>query len=156
MARSVPWLSRDEFWSAIEECRQISLDCESFAERLVAHLSSWGFAKLAAFHNTMWYDVSVFHRGTLWNLVYQQEPLLGSQNAWECYGGWLIAQGREYHESVMRDPALALTRLPTWQEIDAGETVIFSAQEACLRKTGRRYNLYDVIGDFLPAEAFSR
>lgn len=156
MGRSVPWLARDEFWSAIEECRQGSVDCKSFAERLAAHLTGWEFTRLAAFHNTMWYDVGVFHRGTLWDLLYQQEPLLGSQNAWECYGGWLIAQGRAFHEAVMRDPTLALARLPTWEEIDAGEAIIFAAQEACYRKTGRQYDLYDVLGDFLPADADSR
>jgi hypothetical protein len=45
MAREVPWLSRDEFWSAIEECRQGSADTGSFAERLPAHLAGWEFTR---------------------------------------------------------------------------------------------------------------
>lgn len=155
MKREVPWLSRDEFWATIEECRRELADTRSFPERLPAHLADWEFTQLAAFHNTMWYDVGVFHRGALWELLCGQEPLLGSQNAWECYGGWLIAQGRAFHEAVMRDPTLALSRLPTWEEIDDGELVIFAAQEACLRKTGRQHDLYEVLGDFLPADAFS-
>jgi hypothetical protein len=156
MGREVPWLSRDEFWSVVEGSRQGSTDTASFAERLLAQLTDWEFNRLAAFHNTMWYDVGVFHGGALWDLVYQQEPLLGSQNAWECFGSWLIAQGRAFHEAVMRQQALALDRLPSWEEIDGGESVIFAAQEACLRKTERRYDLYDVLGNFLPADAFSR
>jgi hypothetical protein len=156
MKREVPWLSRDEFWVVIEDCRGHTADTSSFAERLPEQLVPWDFPRLGAFHNTMWYDVGVFQRGELWDVVREREPLLGSQNAWECYGGWLIAQGREFHEAVLRQPRLALSRLPSWEEIDDGESIIFAAQEACFRKTDRNYDLYDILGDFLPSDAFSR
>lgn len=155
MGREVPWLLRDDFWTVVEECRRVSADSLAFAEQLPARLADWDFTQLAAFHNTMWYDVGVFHSGALWDVLYQHEPLLGCQNAWECYGGWLIAQGREFHEVILRNPPLALSRVPSWEEIDAGESIIFAAQEACYRKTNGQYDLYDVLGDFLPDDAFS-
>lgn len=107
---------------------------------------------MAAFHNTMWHDVGVFHRGELRDVVYQREPLLGSHDAWECYGGWLIAQGRDFQEAVIREPRTSLSRIPSWEEIDDGESIIFAAQEACLRQTEREYDLYDVLGDFRPSD----
>lgn len=150
MAREVMWLQRDEFWETIEVCRQSTPSCESFADALPTHLQHWDFPKLGAFHNTMWYDVRVFHRGELWDVMYRYEEMLGNQNAWECYGGWLISQGREFFEAVMANPQLALSRIPTWEEIDAGERIIFAAVEACLRKTDREYGLDDMLGDFQP------
>jgi hypothetical protein len=156
MATAIPWLSRDEFWSVIEECRKKSHDVASFADWLVSFLTPWDFQRLGGFYNTMWYDIRVFHRGQLWDVMLGVDELLGTQNAWECYGGWLIVQGRAFHEAVMSDPSLALSCLPTWDELEHGESIIFAAQAACLRKTNQREDLFDVLGDFLPPDAFTR
>jgi hypothetical protein len=148
MKHEVLWLSREEFWAVIDDCRQITSDTHAFAERLPAILLPWDFPKLGAFHNLLWYDIGVFHQGELWDIVRQQEPLLGSQNAWECFGGWLISKGQVFHEAVLQQPLIVLSQMPSWGEIDDGESIIFAAQEACLRKTDRKYDLHEMLGDF--------
>jgi len=55
------------------------------------HLYRMDYARMAAFHNTLWYDVGVFHRGRLWDIMCEIDETLGSQNSWERYGGWLVA-----------------------------------------------------------------
>lgn len=155
VARDVPFLPRDEFWAVVEDCRRRSADSVAFGEVVTATLAGWDFRRMAAFHNTLWYDVGVFHRGRLWDVMCAIDETLGSQNSWERYGGWLVAQGREFHEAVMRDPELARTRLPDEAAL-SDEGIIFAAQEACLRKTDRKHDLYDVLGDYLPEDAYSR
>jgi len=45
---------------------------------------------------------------------------LDSDDAWDCYGGWLIAQGRSFHEAVMREFRVALTRIPAPDDVWEG------------------------------------
>jgi len=157
MMRDGEFLPVEEFWSVVEACRCRSIDTASFAEGLAFALITWDYHQLAAFHNTMWYDVGVYHATELRGILLEQEDYdwLSSQNAWESYGGWLIGQGRKFHEKVMHKPQVALTRLPSDVEIDAGERVIFAAEEACLRKTERKYGLDDMVEDFVPKNALS-
>ena len=70
-------------------------------------------------------------------------------DSWECYGGWLIAQGREFHEAVMRDACVALARVPSGEDVWQGESVIFVAQRVCAKKTGGKWGLCDLFGDKL-------
>jgi hypothetical protein len=83
------------------------------------------------------------------------DETLGGQNSWERYGGWLVAQGRDFFEAVMRDPELARTRLPS-EDALTDEGIIFASQMACYVRTDGKYDLFDMIGDYLPADAFSR
>ena len=145
-------MSRDEFWSHIERCRQHSDGMPAFNRLLDALLDHWPLAKLAAFHKVMWHDVGVYHDEgdrELWGLMSGAADYLGSDNAWDCYGGWLIAQGREFAEAVLRDPEVALARVPPLEGVREGESVIFAAQRACGRRTGGRWGLYDLFGDDL-------
>jgi hypothetical protein len=146
-------MSRDEFWSHIEECRQHSDGISSFNRLLEATLDTWPLPKLAAFHKVMWFDLGVYHDdGELWSLMYPAVKYLGSDNSWDNYGGWLIAQGREFFEAVMHDPNIALTRIPSFDEVHEGESVIFVAQRVCSKKTERNWGLYDLFGDDLTGE----
>jgi len=141
-------MSRDEFWTYIEQCRQHSDAMPTFNCLLEAMLDAWGLPKLAAFHGVMRRDIGIYHDDDLWAIV---ELLTGidGDDTWECYGGWLIAQGREFHEAVMQDPKVAAPRIPPLDDIYEGESVIFVAQRVCGKKTGGRWSLYDLFGDDL-------
>ena len=141
-------MSRDEFWMHIEQCRQHSDGMAAFNALLEAMLGAWGLPKLAAFHKVMWVDIGVYNDDDLWAVI---EPLtgIGGGDLWECYGGWLIAQGRAFYEAVMRDRQLAVTRVPTQQDIWEGQSVIFVAQRVCFKKTADKWGLYDLFGDDL-------
>jgi hypothetical protein len=140
-------MSRDEFWAYIEQCRQHSDGMPAFNRLLEATLDHWGLPKVAAFHKVMWFDIGVCHEGALWGLMYEAADYLGSDNSWEGYGGWLIAQGRQFHEAVMREPRVALTRVPPPEDVWEGETVIFVGQRVCSKKTDNKWGLYDLFGD---------
>jgi hypothetical protein len=141
-------MSRDEFWTYIEQCRLHSDDMPSFNRLLEAMLDAWGLPKLAAFHKVMWEDIGVYHGEDLREVV---KSLTGTRgdDSWDCYGGWLIAQGRQFHEAVLRDPYFAATRVPSRGDIFKGESVIFVAQRVCFKKTEEKWSLYDLFGDDL-------
>jgi hypothetical protein len=140
-------MTRDEFWTYIEQCRQHSDNMPAFNRLLEAMLDTWEMPKIAAFHKVMWYDIGVSHDGgELWDIMYQAADYLGSADTWECYGGWLIAQGREFYEAVMRNPQVALTRVPPAEDVWEGESLIFVAQHVCAKKTGGKWGLYDLFG----------
>jgi hypothetical protein len=65
VGREAPFLPRDEFWAVVEDCRRRSIDSRPFAETLSPTRAGWDFPKIAAFHNTLWYDIGVFHKGRL-------------------------------------------------------------------------------------------
>jgi hypothetical protein len=143
-------MSRDEFWSYIEDCRQHSDGMAAFNSALEAMLHPWELPRLAAFHKVMWFDIGVYHDdGNLWDLMSEAADYLGSDNSWDSYGGWLIAQGRHFHEAVMRDAQVALTRIPSPEDVWEGESVIFVAQRICGQKTEGKWSLYDLFGDNL-------
>jgi hypothetical protein len=111
---------RQEFWKYIEQCRTASHSMKEFAQQLESLLDTWEFPALAAFHRIMWSDIGVYHdegNGELSELMSQQVEYLDSDDAWEWYGGWLIAQGQEFFEAVLRDPQVALTRLPSPEDV---------------------------------------
>jgi hypothetical protein len=140
---------RQEFWKYIEQCRTASHSMKEFAQQLESLLDTWEFPALAAFHRIMWSDIGVYHdegNGELSELMSQQVEYLDSDDAWEWYGGWLIAQGQEFFEAVLRDPQVALTRLPSPEDVREGESVIFAAQRVCLKKTDNQRSLYDLFG----------
>jgi hypothetical protein len=141
-------MSRDEFWGYIEQCRQHSDGTPAFNRLLESMLDAWELPKLAAFHKVMWEDIGVYNGEELWAIV---EPLtgIGGDDTWECYGGWLIAQGRKFYEAVIRDPRVAATRVPPLDDIFEGESVLFVAQRVCGKKTGGKWGLYDLFGDDL-------
>jgi hypothetical protein len=141
-------MSQDEFWTHIEQCRQHADSMPAFNRRLEAILDAWELPKLAAFHKVMWRDIGVYNGDALWAVI---EPLtgIGGDDTWECYGGWLIAQGRKFYEAVMRDPKQAAARVPSLDDIFEGESVIFAAQRVCGKKTGGKWGLYDLFGDEL-------
>jgi hypothetical protein len=144
-------MSQDEFWTYIEQCRPHSNTMAAFNLLLEAMLDSWELSKLAAFHKVMWHEIGIYNDNYLWAVV---EPLtdIGGDDTWECYGGWLIAQGREFHRAVMQDPHVAASHVPPLDDIFEGESVIFVAQRVCTKKTGGKWGLYDLFGDDLSGQ----
>ena len=59
---------------------------------------------------------------------------------------------RQFYDAVMRDPRVAATRVPPLDDIFEGESVIFVAQRVCGKKTGGKWGLYDLLGDYLSGE----
>jgi hypothetical protein len=147
-------MSSDEFWTYIEQCRQHSDGMPAFNRLLETMLDTWPLPKLAAFHKAMWRDIGVNHDDDLWAIV---QPLtdIGGDDTWDCYGGWLIAQGRDFHEAVLQDPKVAATRVPLLDDVFEGESVIFVAQRVCRKKTDDKWNLYDLFGDDLSGTSLS-
>jgi hypothetical protein len=141
-------MSRNEFWSHIEQCRSQADGMPAFNRRLEAILDDWELPKLGAFHKAMWCNIGVQPGEDLLDLMYEVAEHVGVDEGYG-YAGWLIAQGRDFHEAVMRDERVALTRIPSQEDVHEGESVTWASTRVCVKKTGGRYGPNDLFGDDL-------
>ncbi len=126
----------DQFWEMIEACRAAHVGMTAFNREIDSRLAALEPAELASFNQILWSEIGVYNDHKLWGLVDPNNELISGEDSWEAYGGWLIAQGRDFYESVMRDPQEARRRLPTSEDLDQAESFIFAAGEAYWNRTG--------------------
>jgi hypothetical protein len=120
-------MTLDKFWDIIESCRAATgRDMAAFNREIASRLSAWELDELASFYWILWGDVGLYNDHELWHIVDPDREIISGEDSWEAYGGWLVAQGREYHDAVQRDPQEATRRLPTPDDIDRGEDFIFA------------------------------
>jgi hypothetical protein len=105
-----------------------------------------------SFHKWVWHYVHrlQWHRGMRFNddldacLGEAMGLRLGGDTG-ECYAGWVVAQGREFYELLLREPWRATERLPSWDDVWEGESVVFLASRVFRERTG--HFLDEVFGD---------
>jgi hypothetical protein len=106
-----------------------------FNARLRDRLVGLDLPDLAAFHRILRRDVGVYLPHALWAVVDPANRVIGGEDAWEMYGAWLVAQGREFREAVRRDHRAALARLPGGEELYGAEWFLFAAAEEFSART---------------------
>lgn len=114
-------MTQDEFWHIIEKGAHQELagrDVES----------------LAAFHRLFWERMAESYRWDLWAVAYIVNGGC-SDDGFDYFRGWLIAQGRAYYEAALQDPRRAADRArPDECEDEEMLSAAFSLYE---KKTGR-------------------
>lgn len=134
------------FWSLIESCRSPAASIDHFNSALERAAEKLPLVNLAGLHQCVWDDIGRNTEELAYVLNERIEVGYGG-DTWDCYGCWLIAQGRQFRELVARDPAAALTRIPTIDECLKGETVLFMATRVCHNLTGQLF--HELFGDHL-------
>lgn len=94
------------FWSVVEQARaraEDPSDAEEVAQRTLRLLVELPAAEVATLAQPLWDLRAVSYRWDLWGAAY----LLNggcSDDGFEYFRGWLIAQGREVFERALQDP----------------------------------------------------
>ncbi|MFI6060286.1 DUF4240 domain-containing protein [Streptomyces sp. NPDC051286] len=102
-----------DFWNLIDDARtQVAdpADAEAVVERASALLAARSLHEIVAAQQLFWDLMAASYRAPLWAAAYTINGGC-SDDGFEYFRGWLIAQGREVFERVVADPD-ALAELP--------------------------------------------
>jgi hypothetical protein len=110
-------VDEDRFWELIEGSRKVSNQCESQAEALTQLLEELELEEIIEFDRQLTMQLVKAYRWDLWGAAYLINGGC-SDDGFEYFRCWLILQGRNYFESVLKDPDRAGDRV---RDEDAGE-----------------------------------
>ncbi|WP_167153144.1 DUF4240 domain-containing protein [Streptomyces sp. MBT27] len=141
-----------ELWQLIDDARaQVPHggDAEAVAARASSLLAERPAGEIRAAQQVLWDLMSRSYTAPLWAAAYTINGGC-SDDGFDYFRGWLIAQGREAYEAAVSDPdslaGLAAVReaAVTWEELEC-EPVLAIAWDAHLKATGQE----------LPGECFT-
>jgi hypothetical protein len=145
-------MDRDQFWTLIETARTASGgDCEELAAHLVAALSGLPASEVVAFQQILDELLAESFRYTIKGAAVLINAGC-SDDGFEDFRGWLIAQGRQVYEAALQDPdSLALhPQVRSWDPrrmwpaaLDC-EAMLATAWEAYEAITGQELPLADL------------
>jgi Protein of unknown function (DUF4240) len=139
-------MDRDRFWMLIEAARTAGGDCEELTANLVDVLRELPASEIVAFQQTLEELLAESFRYTLWGAAVLINAGC-SDDGFEDFRGWLIAQGRQVYEAALQDPdSLALhpqvrTRDPRrmWPAALTCQALLASACEAYEATTAKEF-----------------
>jgi hypothetical protein len=145
-------MNREQFWTLIEEAREQVLDtrdASGIADRASELLARRSPQEITAAQQVLWDLMADSYRNLLWAAAY----LLNggcSDDGFDYFRGWLIAQGRAVFERVVADPDV-LAELPDVRAAAAEEIDC-----ECEETLSIAWNAHQkATGEALPADAFT-
>lgn len=135
----------DQFWALIAAARARAADPTdpaAVAEQASALLATRPPAEIVAAQQAFWDVMAESYRNPLWAAAYLINGGC-SDDGFDYFRGWLVAQGREVHDRVVADPdSLAdvpavIAAAPDGDELE-GEDVLGIAWNAHLKATGEQ------------------
>lgn len=128
-------MNADEFWNLIERSRKGAEDPDEQAGRLEESLGMFSEAAILDFDRHYEERVAEAYRWDLWGAAFVINGGC-SDDGFEYFLGWLIAQGREYYEAALADPEQAGRRARPGEMVEC-ESIAYAAAKAYEAKTGR-------------------
>lgn len=123
-------MDRDRFWEVVDSARGRAEDADGVPVVLVEMLRGWSLAELVAFHEV---QEELFERDAYrWDLWAAAYVVNGgaSDDGFDYFLGWLMAQGRMRWEATLADP----DSLADVVDVDSGdldgEEMLYVAQRA--------------------------
>jgi len=132
-------MNKDEFWRLIEESGAggaSDADCTAQAERLTRTLAEQSLAEIFAFNRLLSEYLQSSYRNGLWEISSIVNRDDGSEDGFEYFRGWLIAQGRTYFEQAVANPERAADRAEPADPAYC-EAMLYVAREAYQVRTGQ-------------------
>ncbi len=138
----------DRFWQLIEESRQEAGDCEEQARILSNRLELLTPEEIVSFETYLDARMRESYRWDIWAVAYIINGGC-SDDGFDYFRGWLIAQGRDFFELVLQTPERAGEGVPAGAEHDYDhecESMLYIAHEAYERRTGQKMPLGTFTG----------
>ena len=128
-------MTRDQFWETIERAREGASDAYEVAAQLQRELESKTLEQIEAF---LEHQARLMERSYDWSLWGAAYLLNGgcSDDGFDYFRGWLLAQGQAVFEQALRDPDSLADRVEEMDEATC-EDMIGAAVSAYREKTGR-------------------
>ena len=141
-----------DFWKLIDDARTLVVepsDAEAVAGRVTALLAERPADDILAAQQLLWDLMAASYRAPLWAAAYTINGGC-SDDGFDYFRGWLIAQGREVFERVVADPD-ALAGLPVVRAAAAE-----GMELECERVLGVAWDAYrTATGKTLPQGSFT-
>jgi hypothetical protein len=134
-------MDQHEFWALIDASRQVSTDCEEQADALTALLAQREPGEIIGFEQQFW---ERRYEAFRWDLLAVAYIVNGwcSNDGFDYFRGWLIAQGREYFEAALASPERAADRVVAplaEDEVVDCEDILYVAYLAYEERTGQEF-----------------
>ena len=134
-------MDRNKFWSIVDDARNEADDLYDVAPAITERLVQLDVAEIVSFHQHLMDLRAESYRWDLWGAAYVINGGC-SDDGFEYFCGWLIANGRSRFETAIKHP----DSISTWASGEDGEgeceDILYVADHAYERKTGK-----DVIPD---------
>jgi hypothetical protein len=127
-------MEADQFWDLIEASRRQTSDCEEQADLLVKLLAERTPDEIIAFDEQLYRRRLESFRWDLWAVAYIVHGGC-SNDCFDYFRGWLIAQGRQYFEAALTQAEHAADRISRGQWAQC-EGILYVADEAYQQRTG--------------------
>ena len=126
-------MDRDSFWKIIDDARNSSSDVYGVAPLIVEHLQTLESDEIISFGQNMSDILDETYRWDLWAVGYIVNGGC-SDDGFEYFRAWLVAQGRERFEAALENPSL----IGDWAEPDENECedLMSAGWDAFHAKTG--------------------
>jgi len=124
----------DQFWEIIRKSRRSASECDAHAEQLVTRLRKLEPQEIIDWDQHMRQRLVEAYRWDIWAVAFIINGGC-SDDGFEYFRGWLVAQGKEFFETVLSNPEHAARR---GREGEAEcEAMLYVAAEAYEAKTGQ-------------------
>ena len=128
-------MTDDEFWDIIEQSRPRKDDCEKQARKLTAILKRRTPEEILEFEAHWTKRRYETYRWDLYAVAYIVNGS-GSDDGFEYFRNWLIGQGREFYEAMLKSPECITERVPAGEEVEC-EALLYAAGYAYEARTGQ-------------------
>lgn len=131
-----PVMNRDDFWKLIRRSRRGAADCNEQAENLTGLLEKLAPEEIVGFHQSFSDLLAESYRNDLWAVAYIINGGC-SDDGFEYFRCWLIAQGQEFYEQVLAEPEKVAKRVKAGHEEVECEPIMQAAYDAYQNVTGQ-------------------
>ena len=142
-------MTKDSFWSIIDEARGSSTDCEQTAASVVERLRATPPADVLAFCRHIEERLADSYRYDLWAVAYIVNGGC-SDDGFEYFRGWLIAQGREYFEAALAQPERAADHAEPGEDDNECEDILYAPSALYQKMAGQPLPRSDVHRPSVP------
>jgi predicted DNA-binding WGR domain protein len=128
-------MTKQEFWALIDQSRRATEDIEEQIDRLRNLLGQLTADEILAFDRHFQEALQAAYRWELWAAAYIINGGC-SDDGFDYFLGWLIAQGQRYFEASLADPNNAGTKVEPGDYVEC-EEIWYVAAEAYETLTGK-------------------
>ena len=129
-------MDKAQFWQIIEASKRESADCDEHADKLEELLLQCDASEIAGFDQILAELMVQSYRWDLWDVGSMVNGGC-SEDGFEYFRLWIIAQGREYFEAAMKNPERAGDAASDNAEYNECEHLGYAPNQAHTRKTGQ-------------------
>jgi hypothetical protein len=140
-------MDRDTFWKIIDDARESVDYLYDVASYITERLAKLTPEEIVAFKQYQWDVEAESYRWDLWAVAYIVNGGC-SDDGFDYFRGWLMANGRKRFEAAMANPE----SIADWAEGDADyEDMLYVAIDAYKQKTGKEFP-YDSVTSKRPTD----